>query len=151
MFVCIDATLSFVTEPQSVTVKSGSGIELVCLTESREADIRWRLNGSPFTSDLTKGIIVRAGQLQITNVTASYVGTYDCVANNSRGAIISQPADVRIAGWSSVIHCLIGFLVENISRGCSFLLTAACTHACTCIYTWCSCVCLGLYINKVFF
>jgi hypothetical protein len=97
-----------------VTVKAGAGIELVCLTEPRDGtDVRWRLNGSPFTSDLTRGIMVRVGQLQITNVTTSLAGSYDCVANNSRGAVISQPADVRIAGWSSVIHCLIGFPLET--------------------------------------
>lgn len=106
--------MHFVNEPQSVTVKAGAGIELVCLTEPRDGtDVRWRLNGSPFTSDLTRGIMVRVGQLQITNVTTSLAGSYDCVANNSRGAVISQPADVRIAGWSSVIHCLIGFPLET--------------------------------------
>jgi hypothetical protein len=94
------AVLRFIAEPQSVTVKVGGSIELACHVEPREgSDVRWRLNGSPLTSDLTRGIIVKAtGQLLVTNMTSSIASSYDCVANDSRGAVISQPADVRIAG-----------------------------------------------------
>lgn len=92
----------FVIEPQSMVVKNHANVVLKCEVQPPSAVIRWKYNEEPITTDEDTGISIRNGNLHIasfkhTKNKESHVGTYQCVAETSAGAILSRPANLRRA------------------------------------------------------
>ena len=54
--------------------------------------ITWRKDGEPFLEDFRHVVHENGGLLQITDPLMSDVGSYECVAKNSAGEIVSKAA-----------------------------------------------------------
>lgn len=82
----------FVAEPQSVFWHQGSTVALECNTEPSNARIGWLYNGSLITTKW--GTAARGGRLVLDSSSKWEEGPYQCIANNSDGAVLSSAAYV---------------------------------------------------------
>ncbi|XP_016289456.2 cell adhesion molecule-related/down-regulated by oncogenes isoform X3 [Monodelphis domestica] len=108
--VSSDLVPRFVSEPHSVVQKLGEPVTLQCSAQPVTAHISWLLNGKKFNKNVEQ-IEVQQGTLTILSLSPSLSGQYQCIANNSIGAIVSKPATVSIGGLgdfgTSVKHVII--------------------------------------------
>jgi len=80
----------FTVQPQSVRTKIGANVTLVAAaTGSPKPTYTWLCRGQDFCNT-TEPI------LELTNVTAAYVGDFTCVATNSAGSATSAPATLSL-------------------------------------------------------
>ncbi|KAL7981501.1 hypothetical protein Chor_002397 [Crotalus horridus] len=86
----------FISEPLSTIQKPGATIKLYCSTEPSTAHLSWIFNGEKLHKKIEQ-VDPQPGSLTIFSLSPSNSGTYQCVANNSIGAIISRPATVSVA------------------------------------------------------
>lgn len=86
----------FISEPLSTIQKPGATIKLYCSTEPSTAHLSWIFNGEKLHKKIEQ-VDPQPGSLTIFSLSPSNSGTYQCVANNSIGAIISKPATVSVA------------------------------------------------------
>ncbi|KAK9395086.1 cell adhesion molecule-related [Crotalus adamanteus] len=86
----------FISEPLSTIQKPGATIKLYCSTEPSTAHFSWIFNGEKLHKKIEQ-VDPQPGSLTIFSLSPSNSGTYQCVANNSIGAIISRPATVSVA------------------------------------------------------
>ncbi|XP_030899288.2 cell adhesion molecule-related/down-regulated by oncogenes [Melopsittacus undulatus] len=91
-----DLTPRFISEPSSTVQKSGARVQLRCSAEPSSALLSWLFNGEPLDS---KGgeVEIQSGSLTIISLSIATSGLYQCIANSSVGAIVSQPAMVSMA------------------------------------------------------
>ncbi|KAJ7305069.1 hypothetical protein JRQ81_010877 [Phrynocephalus forsythii] len=111
----------FISEPLSTIQKPGATVELHCSAEPSTAHVSWLFNGQKLHKNIEQVVTV-PGSLTILSLSPSNSGIYQCIANNSIGAIISKPAAVSIAylddfetsqrrtiiaeeGSTALIHC----------------------------------------------
>ncbi|XP_049712407.1 cell adhesion molecule-related/down-regulated by oncogenes [Elephas maximus indicus] len=94
--VSADLTPSFISEPLSAVQKLGGPVVLHCSAKPVTAQISWLLNGKRLDRN-TDQIKMRQGTLTIPSLNPSLSGSYQCIANNSIGAIVSGPAMVSTA------------------------------------------------------
>uniref|UniRef100_A0A8V5HGE6 Uncharacterized protein n=1 Tax=Melopsittacus undulatus TaxID=13146 RepID=A0A8V5HGE6_MELUD len=92
----LDLTPRFISEPSSTVQKSGARVQLRCSAEPSSALLSWLFNGEPLDS---KGgeVEIQSGSLTIISLSIATSGLYQCIANSSVGAIVSQPAMVSMA------------------------------------------------------
>lgn len=86
----------FVSEPLSAVQKLGGPVVLHCSAKPVTARISWLHNGKRLDRNVEQ-IKVHQGTLTILSLNPSLSGYYQCVANNSIGAILSGPATVSTA------------------------------------------------------
>lgn len=86
----------FISEPLSTVQKPGGPVKLHCLAEPSTVRISWLFNGEKLDSRVEQ-VEVHPGSLTIFSLSPSNSGQYQCIANNSVGAIVSRPARVSIA------------------------------------------------------
>ncbi|XP_026361236.2 cell adhesion molecule-related/down-regulated by oncogenes [Ursus arctos] len=86
----------FISEPLSAVQKLGGPVVLHCSANPVTAHISWWHNGRRLDRDLEQ-IKIHQGTLTILSLSPSLSGSYQCVANNSIGAIVSGPATVSTA------------------------------------------------------
>ncbi|XP_036894192.1 cell adhesion molecule-related/down-regulated by oncogenes isoform X2 [Sturnira hondurensis] len=94
--VSSDLAPYFVSEPLSAVQKLGGPVVLHCSAKPVTAHITWRRNGKRLERNLEQ-IKIHQGTLTILSLSPSLLGDYQCVANNSVGAVVSGPATVSIA------------------------------------------------------
>ncbi|XP_070547482.1 cell adhesion molecule-related/down-regulated by oncogenes-like isoform X2 [Ptychodera flava] len=92
----------FVQEPQSQVVKKKSKVRFHCTAEPHDAEIRWKYNGQFIESDEANDIEIRGWQLIVRSFRHernlfTHTGTYQCIVNNSVGAIASKPVKLEAA------------------------------------------------------
>ncbi|XP_036601729.1 cell adhesion molecule-related/down-regulated by oncogenes isoform X2 [Trichosurus vulpecula] len=97
--VSSDLVPRFISEPHSIVQKLGEPVTLQCSAQPVTVHISWLLNGKKFDRDVEQ-IEVQQGTLTILSLSPSVSGRYQCIANNSIGAIVSKPATVSIGGLS---------------------------------------------------
>ncbi|XP_021231759.1 cell adhesion molecule-related/down-regulated by oncogenes isoform X2 [Numida meleagris] len=90
-----DLTPRFTSEPVSTVQKPGGPVQLRCSAEPPTARISWLLDGEPLGSGLG-GVEIQPGALTIASLSPATSGRYQCVANNSVGAVVSRAAVVSI-------------------------------------------------------
>ncbi|KAM5131943.1 cell adhesion molecule-related/down-regulated by oncogenes isoform 2-T4 [Mantella aurantiaca] len=90
-----DVTPRFLSEPLSTVQKPGVRVTLLCLVEPPWSHISWLLNGRPL--ERTQDVDIQPGNLTILSLELHHAGRYQCMANTSRGALISTPANVSVA------------------------------------------------------
>lgn len=86
----------FVSEPLSTVQKPGATVRLHCSVEPTTAHVSWLFNGEKLHKKVEQ-VDLQPGFLTIFSLSPSNSGNYQCVANNSIGAIVSRPAAVSIA------------------------------------------------------
>ncbi|XP_053125630.1 cell adhesion molecule-related/down-regulated by oncogenes isoform X2 [Hemicordylus capensis] len=86
----------FVSEPLSTIQKPGATVQLNCSAEPPAVHISWLFNGEKLHKKVDQ-VDVQPGLLTIFSLSPSNAGIYQCIANNSIGAIISRPATVSVA------------------------------------------------------
>ncbi|XP_057605710.1 cell adhesion molecule-related/down-regulated by oncogenes isoform X3 [Hippopotamus amphibius kiboko] len=86
----------FISEPLSAVQKLGGPVVLHCSAKPVTAHISWLHNGKRLDRNVEQ-IKVHQGTLSILSLNPSLSGYYQCVANNSIGAIVSGPATVSTA------------------------------------------------------
>ncbi|XP_020667224.3 cell adhesion molecule-related/down-regulated by oncogenes [Pogona vitticeps] len=86
----------FISEPLSTIQKPGATVELHCSAEPSTAHVSWLFNGQKLHKNIEQ-VVTLPGSLTIFSLSPSNSGVYQCIANNSIGAIISRPATVSIA------------------------------------------------------
>ncbi|XP_004714221.1 cell adhesion molecule-related/down-regulated by oncogenes isoform X2 [Echinops telfairi] len=91
-----DLAPSFISEPLSAAQKLGGPVVLHCSAEPVTAHISWLLNGKRLDRNVEQ-IKIHQGTLTVPSLNPSLLGHYQCVANNSIGAVVSAPATVSIA------------------------------------------------------
>ncbi|KAM4650640.1 cell adhesion molecule-related/down-regulated by oncogenes isoform 1-T2 [Discoglossus pictus] len=91
-----DGIPRFISEPLSTVQKPGGAVTLFCAAEPPLAIISWVFNGELLDTRQTTGVEAQAGQLTISSLGPTQVGRYQCIANTSRGAVISKPANVAL-------------------------------------------------------
>ncbi|XP_008257706.1 cell adhesion molecule-related/down-regulated by oncogenes isoform X2 [Oryctolagus cuniculus] len=91
-----DLTPSFISEPVSAVQKLGGPVVLHCSAKPLTTHISWLHNGRRLDRNMEQ-IKVHEGTLTILSLNPSLSGSYQCVANNSIGAIVSGPATVSTA------------------------------------------------------
>ncbi|XP_074072485.1 cell adhesion molecule-related/down-regulated by oncogenes isoform X3 [Macrotis lagotis] len=108
--VSSDLVPRFISEPHSIVQKLGEPVRLQCSAQPVTVHISWLLNGKKFNRNVEQ-IEVQQGTLRILSLSPSLSGQYQCIANNSIGAIVSKPATVSIGGLSdfgaSIKHVVI--------------------------------------------
>ncbi|KAM4703952.1 cell adhesion molecule-related/down-regulated by oncogenes isoform 2-T4 [Rhinophrynus dorsalis] len=92
-----DVTPRFTSEPLSTVQKPGGPITLLCTAEPPWAHISWLFNGVLLDRTQIQGVDFHPGYLTISSLGPPHVGLYQCIANTSRGAILSRPATVSLA------------------------------------------------------
>ncbi|MEE6484497.1 hypothetical protein FKM82_013888 [Ascaphus truei] len=92
-----DVTPRFQSEPLSVVQKPGGPVALSCSAEPPQARVTWLFNDELLDRSQTPGVEVQPGYLTIYSLGPSHAGRYQCIANTSRGAILSRPAIVSLA------------------------------------------------------
>ncbi|XP_027691046.1 cell adhesion molecule-related/down-regulated by oncogenes isoform X3 [Vombatus ursinus] len=97
--VSSDLVPRFISEPHSIVQKLGEPVILQCSAQPVTVHISWLLNGKKFDRNVEQ-IEVQQGTLTILSLSPSVSGQYQCIANNSIGAIVSKPATVSIGGLS---------------------------------------------------
>uniref|UniRef100_A0A8C4RV69 Contactin-3 n=1 Tax=Erpetoichthys calabaricus TaxID=27687 RepID=A0A8C4RV69_ERPCA len=90
----------FEEQPSSILFPEGSAEEKVTLTckarASPPATYRWKINGTQLNLDSNSRYTLIAGNLVITNpLRAQDSGSYQCLASNPSGTIISKEAVLR--------------------------------------------------------
>ncbi|XP_062995612.1 cell adhesion molecule-related/down-regulated by oncogenes [Elgaria multicarinata webbii] len=86
----------FVSEPLSTIQKPGATVKLHCSVEPSTAQVSWLFNGEKLHKKVEQ-VDPQPGSLTIFSLSPSNSGIYQCISNNSIGAIISRPATVAIA------------------------------------------------------
>ncbi|XP_043307325.1 cell adhesion molecule-related/down-regulated by oncogenes [Cervus canadensis] len=86
----------FVSEPLSAVQKPGGPVALHCSAKPVTAHISWLHNGKRLDRNVEQ-IKVHQGTLTILSLNPSLAGYYQCIANNSIGAILSGPATISTA------------------------------------------------------
>ncbi|KAH0623238.1 hypothetical protein JD844_031323 [Phrynosoma platyrhinos] len=86
----------FVSEPLSTVQKPGATVKLHCSAEPSTAHVSWLFNGEKLHKNVEQ-VDTQSGFLTVFSLSQSNSGIYQCIANNSNGAIISRPARVSIA------------------------------------------------------
>lgn len=94
----------FVSEPLSAVQKLGGPVVLHCSAKPVTARISWLHNGKRLDRNVEQ-IKVHQGTLTILSLNPSLSGYYQCVANNSIGAILSGPATISTAGEFNCCPC----------------------------------------------
>ncbi|KAB1254871.1 Cell adhesion molecule-related/down-regulated by oncogenes [Camelus dromedarius] len=94
--VSSDLAPFFTSEPLSAVQKLGGPVVLHCSAEPVTAHISWLHNGKRLDRNEDQ-IKVHRGTLTILSLNPSLSGDYQCIANNSVGAVVSGPATVSIA------------------------------------------------------
>ncbi|XP_006874643.1 PREDICTED: cell adhesion molecule-related/down-regulated by oncogenes [Chrysochloris asiatica] len=94
--VSADLTPSFILEPLSVVQKLGGPVVLHCSAKPGTVHISWLLNGKRLDRNMEQ-IMIHQGTLTILSLNPSLSGYYQCIANNSIGAILSGPATISTA------------------------------------------------------
>lgn len=94
--VCSDLAPYFTSEPLSAVQKLGGTIVLHCSARPMTAHISWLHNGKRLDKNMEQ-IKIHQGTLTILSLNPSLLGSYQCVANNSIGAVVSGPATVSAA------------------------------------------------------
>lgn len=107
--VSSDLAPYFISEPLSAVQKLGRPVVLHCSAKPVTARISWLHNGKRLDRN-TEQIKIHRGTLTILSLNPSLSGCYQCVANNSVGAIVSSPATVSAAALgdfdSSTMHVI---------------------------------------------
>ena len=111
----------FIEEPRTVIAKHHTKIVMRCEVEPKSADIRWIRNDKYINTNLEQGIEIEGGVLIVlsfkhTKKFKHHVGTYQCVANNTAGAIRSKPAQLLRAGKTHLFYfspVLMRFIIIN--------------------------------------
>lgn len=106
---CVDLAPYFISEPLSAVQKPGGPIVLHCSAKPVTAHITWLHNGKRLDRNLEQ-IKIHQGTLTILSLNPSLSGHYQCVANNSVGAVLSGPAAVSIAGEFDFVPVFQAFL-----------------------------------------
>ncbi|KAM6157685.1 cell adhesion molecule-related/down-regulated by oncogenes [Rhynchocyon petersi] len=100
MIVCAsvssDVAPSFLSAPLSAVQKLGAPVVLRCSAKPVTAHISWLLNGKRLDRKV-EDIQIQQGTLTILSLQPSLLGHYQCLANNSVGAVVSGPAMVSTA------------------------------------------------------
>ncbi|XP_030188083.1 cell adhesion molecule-related/down-regulated by oncogenes [Lynx canadensis] len=91
-----DLAPSFISEPLSAVQRLGGPVVLHCSAKPVTAHISWLHNGKRLDRNMEQ-IKMHQGTLTILSLNPSLSGSYQCVANNSIGAIVSGPATVSTA------------------------------------------------------
>ncbi|XP_032953896.1 cell adhesion molecule-related/down-regulated by oncogenes isoform X2 [Rhinolophus ferrumequinum] len=94
--VSSDLAPYFISEPLSAVQKLGGPVVLHCSAKPTTAHITWLHNGQRLDRNLEQ-IKIHRGTLTILSLNPSLSGYYQCVANNSIGAVVSSPATVSTA------------------------------------------------------
>ncbi|XP_006242855.1 cell adhesion molecule-related/down-regulated by oncogenes isoform X2 [Rattus norvegicus] len=107
--VSSDLAPYFISEPLSAVQKLGRPVVLHCSAKPVTARISWLHNGKRLDRN-TEQIKIHRGTLTILSLNPSLSGCYQCVANNSVGAVVSGPATVSAAALadfdSSTMHVI---------------------------------------------
>lgn len=107
--VSSDLAPYFISEPLSAVQKLGRPVVLHCSAKPVTARISWLHNGKRLDRN-TEQIKIHWGTLTILSLNPSLSGCYQCVANNSVGAVVSGPATVSAAALadfdSSTMHVI---------------------------------------------
>lgn len=110
-FTCVFADEpQFLVEPQSTVVAPQDEVTLRCEPRALSTQILWVFNGEFITSSDEDGLEITHGRLHIRSFRhrridgRNQAGTYQCIARNSVGAVISREAVVQqackyIVGW----------------------------------------------------
>lgn len=94
--VSSDLAPYFISEPLSAVQKLGGPVVLHCSAKPVTAHISWLHNGKRLDRNVER-IKIHQGTLTILSLNHSLTGYYQCIANNSIGAIVSGPAMVSTA------------------------------------------------------
>nr|XP_003472739.1 cell adhesion molecule-related/down-regulated by oncogenes [Cavia porcellus] len=94
--VSSDLAPYFISEPLSAIQKLGGPVTLHCSAKPVTAYISWLHNGKRLDKN-TEQMELQRGTLTILSLNPSLSGYYQCIANNSIGAVVSSPAAVSIA------------------------------------------------------
>ncbi|KAM9080460.1 cell adhesion molecule-related/down-regulated by oncogenes isoform 1-T3 [Megaptera novaeangliae] len=86
----------FISEPLSAVQKLGGPVVLHCSAKPVTARISWLHNGKRLDRNVEQ-IKVHQGRLTILSLNPSLSGYYQCIANNSIGAVVSGPATISTA------------------------------------------------------
>nr|XP_030696548.1 cell adhesion molecule-related/down-regulated by oncogenes [Globicephala melas] len=86
----------FISEPLSAVQKLGGPVVLHCSAKPVTARISWLHNGKRLDRNVEQ-IKVHQGTLTILSLNPSLSGYYQCIANNSIGAVVSGPATISTA------------------------------------------------------
>ncbi|XP_068935936.1 cell adhesion molecule-related/down-regulated by oncogenes isoform X4 [Petaurus breviceps papuanus] len=97
--VSSDLAPRFISEPHSIVQKLGEPVTLQCSAQPVTVHISWLFNGKKIVRNVEQ-VEVQQGILTILSLSPSVSGQYQCIANNSIGAIVSKPATVSIGGLS---------------------------------------------------
>uniref|UniRef100_A0A663LTL3 Cell adhesion associated, oncogene regulated n=1 Tax=Athene cunicularia TaxID=194338 RepID=A0A663LTL3_ATHCN len=95
-----DLTPHFISEPSSTVQKSGEPVQLRCSAEPPTARLSWLFNGEPLDSKAGE-VEIQAGSLTIVSLSLATSGLYQCIANNSVGAVVSRPATVSMGSLAN--------------------------------------------------
>ncbi|XP_010626959.1 cell adhesion molecule-related/down-regulated by oncogenes isoform X1 [Fukomys damarensis] len=95
-FVSSDLAPYFISEPLSTVQKLGGPVILHCSAKPMTAHISWLHNGKRLDRNMEQ-IKIHQGALTILSLNPFLSGYYQCIANNSIGAVLSGPATVSIA------------------------------------------------------
>lgn len=104
----------FISEPLSAIQKLGGPVTLHCSAKPVTAYISWLHNGKRLDKN-TEQMELQRGTLTILSLNPSLSGYYQCIANNSIGAVVSSPAAVSIAGEFPLVLVTVGFLEVTVS------------------------------------
>ncbi|XP_007945430.2 cell adhesion molecule-related/down-regulated by oncogenes [Orycteropus afer afer] len=91
-----DLAPSFISEPLSAVQKLGGPVVLHCSAKPVTAHISWLFNGKMLDGNMEQ-IKIHQGTLTVLSLNPSLLGYYQCIANNSIGAIVSGPARISTA------------------------------------------------------
>ncbi|XP_012627803.2 cell adhesion molecule-related/down-regulated by oncogenes isoform X2 [Microcebus murinus] len=94
--VSSDLAPYFISGPLSAIQKLGGPVVLHCTAKPVTAHISWLHNGKRFDGNM-EHIQIHEGTLTISSLSPSLSGSYQCIVNNSVGAIVSGPATVSTA------------------------------------------------------
>ncbi|XP_060036127.1 cell adhesion molecule-related/down-regulated by oncogenes isoform X2 [Erinaceus europaeus] len=86
----------FISEPLSAVQKLGGTVVLHCSARPVTAHISWLHNGKRLDRNMEQ-IKIHQGTLTVLSLNSSFSGSYQCIANNSIGAIVSGPAIISTA------------------------------------------------------
>ncbi|KAM3935364.1 contactin-2 isoform 2-T2 [Leptodactylus fuscus] len=89
----------FEEQPQNTLFPEGSEEQLTLACRARSippATYRWKLNGTDLNLSANSSYQLVGGNLAISNpLQSKHTGTYQCVASNSRGTVLSNEASLR--------------------------------------------------------
>jgi hypothetical protein len=119
---------TFVGQPKSVSVRTGESATFSALATGKESPtLQWRRNGFPIAGATNRIYTVGSAS------TAS-AGTYDCVANNSCGNVVSASATLTVDAPPLIVTNPVSQTVP-IGTTVSFSVTASGSAPLT--YRWC--------------